>query len=119
MTPHEAFICNAVTEMQMQRRGFWPAIENIAQREGWAEGYRLPFNPDAFSIDEEARTVTLVEVECRNPISPKKMGDLIGFWFHLDCEGWSAELVRVNRDGEWRDHSLADQYYARVTREAA
>lgn len=62
--------------------------------------FPLRFLPDAFRVDEETRTLTLVEVEVSNRISPAKWLAIADLHWLLDEEPWAVELHVVARTGD-------------------
>lgn len=68
--------------------------------------------PDAYLIDESARTAYLFEIEDTNPLSADKLRKLSEIWWRLDCIGWELRVFLIDRYLTcWRSLPLADVWY--------
>jgi hypothetical protein len=65
----------------------------------WNDRWRPSFVPDLWFIDEKERSVRLIEIEDTSPITPRKLNELIDFFWAMDNENWAVEVVVFDRYG--------------------
>lgn len=69
--------------------------------------------PDAYLIDELAKTAYLFEVEDTNPLSADKLRKLSEIWWRLDSIGWEMRVFLIDRYLTcWRSLPLVDVWHS-------
>jgi len=69
--------------------------------------------PDAYLIDQQAKTAYLFEVEDTNPLSADKLRKLSEIWWRLDSIGWEMRVFLIDRYLTcWRSLSLVDVWHS-------
>jgi hypothetical protein len=57
---------------------------------------KASFIPDAFYVNKNSRTLSLLEIEMHSRLTPYKMTNLASFWWALDCGDWFMDLQIYN-----------------------
>jgi hypothetical protein len=111
MTPlHRGLIAEYVARNPgTETRGFVTALERVIRKcslfnlehGGYRKALRyvfpVGFQPDAFRIDWEAKSLTLVEAEVTSRISAQKWQDIVDLWWTLDTDEWDLFVHTVDR----------------------
>jgi hypothetical protein len=95
------------SDARYRSSGFRKALEAIDEDLGFsAHSYR----PDLFFVDEEQKTVFVIEVTDCSGVSKK--AEKIGYlWFALDCFEWSLVVLEVDVTTGWRCYDAAEFYF--------
>ncbi|MBB4857033.1 hypothetical protein HNO88_000330 [Novosphingobium chloroacetimidivorans] len=75
----------------VQKAGFWPAMRTLYE-ELDLEFQKYPFNPDAFKVDRESKTVEIHEAVVTHAPTERCLCCMGWIWFDLDNALWGTKL---------------------------
>lgn len=71
----------------------------------------LTFVPDAYSIDEPGRSITIYEVEVGHRLNKHKFSRLLDTWICLDGIEWELKLIVVNQFGSRSEVDMCTEWH--------